>query len=105
MDDLKKSAGHNCSTTVKKPAQSTSPPVVRVPSSSIQEYEVHVGDQLDIKFSNNSERNEQVTVRPDGRISLQLANEVMTAGLTSAELTDIFTEINCGRGDFSRVYP
>lgn len=51
------------------------------------EYRIQPGDQLDIKFFYNSELNESVPVRPDGRISLQLANEIMVAGLTPAELT------------------
>ncbi len=46
---------------------------------------------MDIKFFYNAELNEQVTVRPDGRISLQLAHEIMAAGLTPAELTDLLT--------------
>ena len=56
-----------------------------------QEYRIQVGDQLDIKFFYNAELNEQVTVRPDGRISLQLVREITTAGLTPAELTDLLT--------------
>ena len=46
---------------------------------------------MDIKFFYNPELNEQVTVRPDGRISLQLAHEIMVAGLTPVELTDLLT--------------
>ncbi len=57
-----------------------------------QEYKINVGDELDIKFYYNRELNEKITVRPDGRISLQLAHEIMTAGLTPAELTGILTE-------------
>jgi polysaccharide export outer membrane protein len=56
-------------------------------SEVLTEYRIHPGDQLELKFFYNSELNEQVTVRPDGRISLQLANEIMAAGLTPAELT------------------
>lgn len=52
-----------------------------------EEYRIHSGDLLEIKFFYNSELNEQVTVRPDGRISLQLVNEVQAAGLTPAELS------------------
>ncbi len=51
-----------------------------------------MGDQLDIKFFYNSELNEQVTVRPDGRISLQLVDEIMVAGLTPAQLKDLLTK-------------
>jgi protein involved in polysaccharide export with SLBB domain len=56
-----------------------------------QEYRIQPGDQLDIKLFYNPELNEQVTVRPDGRISLQLAKEVMAAGLTPAQLNDFLT--------------
>jgi len=61
------------------------------PSVPAQEYRIQAGDQLDIKFFYNSELNEQVIVRPDGRISLQLVNEVMAAGLTPAGLRDLLT--------------
>ena len=50
------------------------------------EYRMNPGDVLDIKFFYNPELNETVMVRPDGRISLQLANEVMASGLTPEEL-------------------
>ena len=60
--------------------------------NSEQEYRIQVGDQLDIKFFYNPELNEQVTVRPDGRISLQLVHEIMVAGLTPSELTDLLTK-------------
>jgi len=57
-----------------------------------QEYRIEAGDQLDIKFYYNPELNELVTVRPDGRISLQLVHEIMAAGLTPAELTGVLRE-------------
>jgi len=51
------------------------------------EYRIQPGDQMDVKFFYNPELNESVTVRPDGRVSLQLAPEIPAAGLTPAELT------------------
>ena len=52
-----------------------------------KEYVIAPGDTLDIKFMNNPEFNEiGVPVRPDGRISLQLAPEEKAAGLTPGEL-------------------
>lgn len=79
-----------CSPVVKNPtnldiqtAQTNSPPG--------QEYKIQIGDQLDVKFFYNPELNEQVIVRPDGRISLQLAHEIMAASLTPAELGDLLT--------------
>jgi len=57
-------------------------------ASPLKEYRIQTGDQLDIKFFYNPELNEQVTVRPDGRISLQLSPEITAAGLTPAQLTE-----------------
>jgi len=57
------------------------------------EYRILAGDQLDIKFYYHSELNESVTVRPDGRISLQLANEIRVEGLTPKELTEQLKKI------------
>jgi polysaccharide biosynthesis/export protein len=51
-----------------------------------QEYRIQVGDHLDIKFFYDKELNEQVLVRPDGRISLQLVDEVKVIDMTPAEL-------------------
>lgn len=53
-----------------------------------EEYRIQAGDQLDIKFFYNKDLNEQVTVRPDGRISLQLVKSIVAAGLTPEQLTD-----------------
>jgi protein involved in polysaccharide export with SLBB domain len=59
---------------------------------SEKEYRIQVGDELDIKFFYNPELNEKVTVRPDGRISLQLVHDVMVAGLTPSESTKLLTQ-------------
>ena len=69
------------------PAASTTKQV----SSSAQtpEYKIRAGDQLDIKFFYNPDLNEQVLVRPDGRISLQLVHELTAAGLTPAQLNGV----------------
>jgi polysaccharide export outer membrane protein len=56
-------------------------------------YVIQIGDQLDIKLFYNPELNEQVTVRPDGRISLQLADEVLAAGLTPEQLRESLLHI------------
>lgn len=54
-----------------------------------KEYIIAAGDTLDIKFLNNPELNEMgVTVRPDGRLSLQMAPEIKAAGLTPNQLRD-----------------
>lgn len=52
------------------------------------EYRIQPGDQMEIKFYYTPELNELVVVRPDGRISLQLAPDMIAAGLTPTELTE-----------------
>ena len=76
---------------VKNPAP-LQPQTLQTRRNPGPEYRIQVGDQLDIKFFYNSELNEQVTVRPDGRISLQLVHEIMATGLTPSELTQLLTQ-------------
>jgi polysaccharide export outer membrane protein len=80
-----------CAHEVKNP---TAINYSELPKMSIptEEYIIHAGDLLDIKFFYNPELNEQIIVRPDGRISLQLAKEIYVAGLTPAHLTDQLTK-------------
>lgn len=59
---------------------------------SPKEYRIQPGDLLDVKFFYNPELNEQLTVRSDGKITLQLVNDVTAAGLTPAELTAVLTK-------------
>ncbi len=55
-------------------------------------YRLQAGDQLDIKFFFNPDLNEEVTLGPDGRISLQLIGDILAAGLTIDELKDLVTQ-------------
>jgi polysaccharide export outer membrane protein len=80
-----------CAPVVKNPAPLPYQAVRNGPYTE-QEYRIQVGDRLDIKFFYNPELNELVTVRPDGRISLQLVHEIKVAGLTPSELTDSLTK-------------
>ena len=61
-------------------------------------YVIHPGDQLDIKFFYNPELNESVVVRPDGKISLQLIDEIQASGLQPSELDQKLTAIAKQRG-------
>jgi protein involved in polysaccharide export with SLBB domain len=56
-------------------------------------YTIQPGDELDIKFFYNPELNETVTVRPDGKISLQLIDEIHAADLPPLELDRQLTEL------------
>lgn len=56
------------------------------PRPPLTPYVIAVGDELSIKFYTNPELNEDVIVRPDGMISLQLLDDVMAAGRTPKQL-------------------
>lgn len=49
-------------------------------------YALQIGDELAIKFYTNPELNEDVKIRPDGMISLQLIDDVQAAGRSPADL-------------------
>jgi polysaccharide export outer membrane protein len=59
-----------------------------LPAQVSAPYVLQPGDVLAVKFYRVPELNEEVTIRPDGMISLQLVNEVRAAGLTPAALDD-----------------
>lgn len=69
-------------------AEPAAPSTVSTPSaaSNSAAYRIAPGDELALKFFYVPELNENVTVRPDGRIHLQLVGEVPAADLTPAEL-------------------
>ncbi len=54
---------------------------------SEKEYRIQPGDEIAVKFFYNPGLNEEMTVRPDGKISLQLIPEVSASGKTPAELS------------------
>lgn len=61
-------------------------------------YIIQPGDTLSIKFFFNPELNEEnLIVRPDGRISLQLIHEVTAANLTAPQLTALLAEKYMGQ--------
>lgn len=55
-------------------------------------YMLGVGSSLIIKFPYNEELNDEVTIRPDGKISLQLIGEVKAAGLSPQQLESLLTQ-------------
>lgn len=50
------------------------------------EYCLKVGDEISIKFYYQMDLNETQTIRPDGKISLQLIDEITAAGKTPRQL-------------------
>lgn len=57
-----------------------------------EEYTINVGDKLSVKLFYNPELNQDAVVRPDGRITLQLVNEVKVVGMTPAKLSEMLAE-------------
>jgi len=55
-------------------------------------YHFAINDKLEIKFFYNPELNEGVTIRPDGRIALQLIGEVSAIRLTPLELKTLLEQ-------------
>ena len=78
--------------TANQAATKAENPVIAATPEKPPQYFIQPGDQLQIKFFYNPELNEAVTVRPDGKISLQLIDEVQAAGLTPAQLDDFLTD-------------
>jgi protein involved in polysaccharide export with SLBB domain len=60
--------------------------------SSIEDYYLRTGDILEIKFFTTPELDETLTIRPDGKISLQLIDDVRAEGLTCHELDKVLAK-------------
>jgi len=71
------------------PAQNTAPSAGTNPE---EEYKIGAQDVLRIDVWKESELTRTVPVRPDGKISLPLLNDVQAAGLTPAQLASVLTE-------------
>jgi polysaccharide biosynthesis/export protein len=76
-----------CSTTVPLPPV----PEARIEAQDVPKdiapYRLQVGDELTLRFLVNPELNEEVAVRPDGKISTTIVEEVQAEGRTVPELT------------------
>ena len=72
------------SPTASTPAASAPAPAAGVAVGP--EYKIGIDDVLDIAVWNNTTVSRTVPVRPDGKITLPLINEVQAAGLTPTQL-------------------
>ena len=70
------------------PAPAPAAPVLAV----IPDYLIGAEDILSIVFWRDKEMSTEVAVRPDGKITLPLLNEVRAAGLTPGQLKDLLVE-------------
>lgn len=77
-----------------QPAAATQPPATPPANArpSADDYRIGIEDELEISVWNNSALSRLVTVRPDGKISLPLINDVQAAGLTSMQLRDVLAK-------------
>ena len=81
--------GAGCAT--KAPVPTATPENVAAlappaPPRATDEYRIQSGDELHVRFTYQPELNEQIPVRPDGRISLATTGEIVATGLTPIEL-------------------
>jgi len=61
-------------------------------NSEPQSYRLQIRDKLDIRFFYNNELDQRAVIRPDGKITLQLINEVQAVGITPADLQQKLVE-------------
>lgn len=65
----------------------------RPPDRVSEEFHIGPEDVLDVSVWGDEQISRIVPVRPDGRISLPLLNDVQAAGLTPAQLGHVLTEL------------
>jgi polysaccharide export outer membrane protein len=64
-----------------------------IPGGGVAEYVIGPEDVLEISVWDNTQISRTVPVRPDGKISLPLLNDVQAAGLTPMRLRDVLTKL------------
>jgi polysaccharide export outer membrane protein len=79
------------SATVLIHAQSSDSDRARKPAKASNDYIIGVEDVIGITVWKNPELSLDIPVRPDGKISLPLIDEISAAGLTPLELKEILT--------------
>jgi len=62
------------------------------PPRAADEYRIQAGDELHVLFTYQPELNEQIPVRPDGRISLATTGEIGATGMTPSELEKLIAQ-------------
>ena len=77
-----------CSTTVSLPPVPETAIVTQDAPKETAPYRLQVGDELALRFLVNPELNEEVAVRPDGKISTAIVEEVQAEGRTVPELAE-----------------
>ncbi|MFZ5516560.1 MAG: polysaccharide biosynthesis/export family protein [Candidatus Zhuqueibacterota bacterium] len=77
--------------SIKLPVAQKASPVKSATKNVQPEYQIEVGDVIEVKFFYQDDLNEIVTVRPDGRITLQRIGAIYALGMTPSRLQEIVT--------------
>jgi len=87
-------AAAGAQTAAQKPAAPAKPNATAAPAPVVTppDYVIGPDDVLDVVFWRDKDMSAEVAVRPDGKISLPLLNDVQAAGLTPPQLRDRLTE-------------
>jgi len=56
------------------------------------DYRLQIGDRLDIKFPYQGRFNQDLPVRPDGKITLEATGEIVVEGMTPHDLEEVIKE-------------
>jgi protein involved in polysaccharide export with SLBB domain len=56
------------------------------------EYRLQAGDRLNVKFPYHGRSNQELPIRPDGKITLDVTGDVVAEGLTPSELEDVIKQ-------------
>lgn len=89
LNDIKSSTS-SAKVEILLNTKSTKQPALN--SVNTLEYRLGFGDVVEVKFFNNSEYNDVVAVRPDGKISLQRIGDLNVVGMRVSQLDSIITE-------------
>jgi polysaccharide biosynthesis/export protein len=81
----------NCALAAQAPDAVAKPAAVQT-TAAVEEYKIGPQDVLRIDVWKEAELTRTVPVRPDGKISLPLLNDVQAAGLTPAQLSNVISE-------------
>jgi polysaccharide export outer membrane protein len=73
-------------------AAAAAPPASAADAPSVTDYRIGPEDVLDVLVWKNEDLSRTVAVRPDGRISLPLLNDVVANGLTPMELRNVLAK-------------
>ncbi len=71
---------------------SIAPGATQLPKVPLPAYVLMPEDEIEVKFHFQPEFNDRMKIRPDGKISLQLIDEVKASGLTPKALDQVLSE-------------